>query len=549
MTHPGLVAATDRYLEIVISFRPTHASALGMHEADDRLDQLDQTSVDSEARDLSSLLRSMGKFECDDVDDTIDKRALAGMIRTRLSEIEVELQWVRNPDLHLQSLLEGILTLVQRDYAPIETRVASLTTRMDAGVRHLESMRSTVEDVPRIWAENALASSRATPDFILGPVAAAIEASESVDPAVAVAARNSAEQLLSALEESALWLESELMPVSHSDWVAGEEVVAARLSSEHFLADTPEMLIAAGNQLIAETTAELDELAPLVASEMGLATRDWRAVIAEAKRDHPDADVLLSGYDAEMDAARLWSSENSIAGRFSATDDAPLSVEATPAFWRHLVPFAAYSPPGPFDTDQSGYFWVTPPEGETALLDHGGGAIRLIAVHEGFPGHHMQLTSANRLDRDVRRLGWSTLLVEGWAFYCEELLWEEGYYPDAVRLMQLKDQLWRACRVVLDISMHTGRTTAAEAVAMLVERAGLAEPNAEAEVRRYTTSPTYQICYAIGKREIVRLRKEVASVMGERFSISDFHETLLEYGSLPTPLFSGALLDKMRGDR
>ncbi len=58
----------------------------------------------------------------------------------------------------------------------------------------------------------------------------------------------------------------------------------------------------------------------------------------------------------------------------------------------------------------------------------------------------------------MRKLAFSTVLVEGWALYCEESMHESGYYSDErVRLMQFNDLVWRACRVIVDASIHTGR--------------------------------------------------------------------------------------------
>ena len=85
---------------------------------------------------------------------------------------------------------------------------------------------------------------------------------------------------------------------------------------------------------------------------------------------------------------------------------------------------------------------------------------------------------------------------------------DQGFTADLRhRLFQLKDQFWRACRVVIDVKLHTGEMTFDQAVDMLVEVAHLERPNAIGEVRRYTQSPTQPMSYLMGKHQILDLRE------------------------------------------
>src|SRR5450755_3412724 len=101
---------------------------------------------------------------------------------------------------------------------------------------------------------------------------------------------------------------------------------------------------------------------------------------------------------------------------------------------------------------------------------------------------------------------------------------DEGMTDDPrVRLFQLKDQLWRACRVVIDVKFHTGRMTFDEAVEMLVGIARLERPNAIGEARRYTQSPTQPMSYLTGKQQILELRERERARLGNSFDLRAFH--------------------------
>jgi uncharacterized protein (DUF885 family) len=141
------------------------------------------------------------------------------------------------------------------------------------------------------------------------------------------------------------------------------------------------------------------------------------------------------------------------------------------------------------------------------------------------------------LGSEVRRHVWSPIMVEGWALYSEQLMEEAGYYTtDEMRLFQLVNLLWRAVRVVLDVGLHTRGMTPGEAIDYLVDHLPIERRDAEAEVRRYCAWPTYQLCYAVGRRELLSLRNAYQERHGSGFKIRKFHDELMRYGGMPVSL-------------
>jgi uncharacterized protein (DUF885 family) len=216
----------------------------------------------------------------------------------------------------------------------------------------------------------------------------------------------------------------------------------------------------------------------------------------------------------------------------------------TPSFLAPVIPFAAYEPPPIYLAGQHARFYVTVPNAslppETVAQQrrgHGVHGIPAIVTHEAYPGHHLQFLTARRLTSEVRRHLWTPVMVEGWALYGEQLMAEAGYYatPEA-RLFQLVNLLWRAVRIVLDVGLHTRGMTPAEAVQYMVDHLPIERRSAEAEVRRYCAYPTYQLCYAVGRRELLDLRDAYRARAGAGFSLRRFHDELLAYGGLPVAL-------------
>jgi uncharacterized protein (DUF885 family) len=220
-----------------------------------------------------------------------------------------------------------------------------------------------------------------------------------------------------------------------------------------------------------------------------------------------------------------------------AIPEGPLEVIPTPSFLEPLVPFAAYEPPPVFGPDRVGHFYVSSRAGQGENHDPCRLEIGATALHEGYPGHHVQLLTAQDSPSLVRRIIATPVMVEGWALYCEELMAEQGFFEGvAEQLFQRLHLLWRALRIVVDIGLHTRGLTPEQATDQMVEQLGMDRAKAALEVARYCAWPTYQLCYAVGRRELLRLRADVQQRDGSAFSLRGFHDDLLSYGGLPISL-------------
>jgi uncharacterized protein (DUF885 family) len=111
--------------------------------------------------------------------------------------------------------------------------------------------------------------------------------------------------------------------------------------------------------------------------------------------------------------------------------------------------------------------------------------------------------------------------------------------------MQLYLQLWRACRIVIDVGIHCGTMSFTEAVKLLVEVAQLDKMAAIAEVKRYTQSPTQPLSYLVGKKQILALRRDVEQSHPERYTLKRFHDLLLAQGSIPIASLRSVLTEQM----
>jgi uncharacterized protein (DUF885 family) len=211
----------------------------------------------------------------------------------------------------------------------------------------------------------------------------------------------------------------------------------------------------------------------------------------------------------------------------------------TPSYLRPIIPLAAYIPPGRLEEKQEGYYLATPQE-EMSNFNYPN--IANTTVHEGYPGHHLQLSCANHNPRLARALVGATEMVEGWAHYCEEMVKEHGYQDNPkTKFVQVNDEIWRAVRIILDVRMHRGEMSIKEAIRFLMKEASMRKNVATGEVNRYTFTPTYQLSYLLGKLLIKELKDKVRKLKGDRFDEKKFHDSLLYAGSLPLKLMEKEL--------
>jgi uncharacterized protein (DUF885 family) len=415
----------------------------------------------------------------------------------------------------------------------MEERLALLAERLERAPSVLDAARANLDParVPQEWVAIAARTAPAGARFLRDEVPAFVPDTalgRAVRRAIVPAARAAAD----ALDRYAGWLRSDLEPVAKGSFAIGREAFDALLKGKELLEYDALTLRAYGEELVAETEARLAEQAKAMGDD------DWRDTVLRFRRDHPSAEELVSTYRAEMERSREAVRMAQIATMPYGED---LIVEEMPAFQRTTYPYAAYIAAPPFEASRKGRFWVTLPDADDdertrreRLEGHPRAGIAVIACHEGYPGHHLQLSVAADHTSLARRALRSNLMVEGWGLYVEELMTELGYLdqPDTA-LLRTKDLLWRAARVVVDVGLATGDMTFDQAVAYMVERAKLEAPNALAEVRRYTLNPTQPSSYALGRQAILGLR---AKARDKGWGMRLFHDKLLGAGSLPPRL-------------
>ncbi|MCS7186227.1 MAG: DUF885 domain-containing protein [Armatimonadetes bacterium] len=533
----------DEILQTLWQDDPVFATACGIHNYDHKLASLAPEAVEHHISMLKGFISQLEQIDGSlSKEEDADRQALLAWMRGRLVDWEA-IQWhKKEPALYLDHALYGAYLLVARDFAPLQQRMECLASRLKEFKRLVQEAKVNIapEQVPPVYLETASETLEGAKAFLSTavPQAAEMLGEDSLKRDVL----KSVDDAGVALTEFEAWLRDSVSPKAQGSFAVGEDLFVQLLRMEHLLTETPDELETMGREILEQAKAELEKVAKSVDPNL-----TWFELVERLKEHHPPKERIVETYAEEVAKARQFIIDKGIV---TIPEGEQLRVVETPQFERATTPYAAYMPPAPFDERTEGLFYVTPidpKEPEEIQRDRLRGhclfALPIVVIHEAYPGHHLQLTVAANLPSKVRKVFGNNLFVEGWALYCEEMMWEQGYWDDPrIRLFQLKDLIWRAVRVIVDVGLHCKGMSFNEAVKWLVSEAHLEHANALAEVRRYTASPTQPLSYLTGKMAILKLREEMQRREGAEFSLKRFHDKLLQSGGLPIRLVEQLLM-------
>ncbi len=184
------------------------------------------------------------------------------------------------------------------------------------------------------------------------------------------------------------------------------------------------------------------------------------------------------------------------------------------------------------NSSEPGYYWVNTYDLKSRTLY----TIPALTVHEAVPGHHLQSALNNELGDSIPRFRRNLYLSaygEGWGLYTEFLADEMGIYTTLYeKFGKFTYEMWRACRLVVDTGIHAKGWTREQAVNYMSSNTALSMHEVNTEIDRYISWPGQALSYKIGELKIRELRKMAENKLNEKFDVREFHEIILEYGTV-----------------
>ena len=549
----------DEYISDLSNFSPVYATLIGDHTADGELDRIDAAGREEALALLREYKTALEALDFDQLskENQVDAALLLHNLDAGIWSTETLQEWAWNPLYYIQLSGSAIYGLVARDFAPVEKRLASVASRLEQLPRFLEQARKEIspERVPKIHAETAVSQNPGLGSIIDNMILPHMDAMpadlrERLGAAI--------ETAKNAIAEHQTWLEEELLPRANGNFRIGAELYNTKLA---FALNSPlsRKEIKARAELEYENVRnEMYEVAktvyldkyPMTAvpdtPDEAYKQAIVRAALEEAYKALPPRDGIVEVAKQQLQEATDFVVEHNIV----TMPEEPVEVIIMPEFQRG-VSLAYLDPPGPLDRDQPAFYAVAPlPENwtdlqvESFLREYNLYSLQDLTIHEGVPGHYLQLALSNRYPSTLRSVLWSGPFVEGWAVYAEQVMIEAGYQDNdpLQRLITLKWYLRAVTNAIIDSAIHVDGMTRDEAMKLMVEGGFQEEREAAGKWVRAQLTSAQLSTYFVGYQEHIEMRAAVEKAWGDEFTLRRYHDQALSYGSPPVKYVRALIL-------
>jgi uncharacterized protein (DUF885 family) len=554
--------ALDAFLRDFFATYPVAATAIGFHAHDGEWGDLTEQG---RQRRIAMLRRHLERVRAFDdaslsADERIDRGLLAESIEQMLFGEEELREDVWDPLSSVYLLGSGLFGLLAREFAPWESRGASFLSRVRGLPEALEGIAdglgSADRSVSLVHLDTALSQLSGVTDMVDEGIAEArkrAEGGEATDLPAALEEAGAAAR--EALERFRVRLDTDVRQKATGDGRLGAQLFAAKL--RHTLAtemDPVEVLTRARHDY-SVVRAELLRLGreawptwmpgrtmPEAAAGDEVAENEIvRPVLDAIAGEHRQPAELLDWCTAEVRNIEAYCRDRNVIG----LADEPLKVTWTPVFMR-AYGRAFLDSPGPLDKGQVSHFWITPPDeslGEEAtesyLREDNDRMLRLLCIHEGVPGHYLQLAWSNRSQSLTRTIFTSGMFAEGWAVYVTQVLMDLGYgdHEPGLLLNHWKFYLRAVINAILDVEVHCKAMTEQAAMDLMV-RGGFQETDeARAKWLRAQLTATQLCTYYLGSIGMwdmeVEARQRAAAASGLDAGVVPAQRVVGDLGETP----------------
>ncbi len=532
----------DDFVYGSLALSPAGATSSGYHQhngvsLDEALDDYSPAGIDAARKfyvGFDSRLAALNQTALDK-----EQRADVGIIRNNLSLALLELNEIQsykhNPTTYVELAGNALYTPYMLNYAPKEQRFGHIIKRMEKLPMLFAQAKANLVDSPDVWNRVAREENAGNIDLIDKTLRKEVPDAQKADYAKA------AGEALAAVRDFNTYLEKTLS-LKKSDWRLGKEKYARKF--EYVLATnkTPEQLLAGAEADLKNTREEMAKLA---------APHTVKEALDEIAKQHATPDTYMAAAKKTLDEATAFVREKGI---LTLTTGGNLAVIETPLFMRGIYGVGGFNPAPVLEPQLGAFYWVTPiPKDwakdrvESKLREYNTFGLAHLTVHEAMPGHYVQFEYANAVQpksrRVLRGVFGNGAYVEGWAFYTQQAMTDEGFMNNALgmRLTLYKQTLRALANTILDIRLQTMGMTDQEALDLMIKGTYQEKEEATAKLQRAQLSSCQLPTYYSGWKGWLEVREHEKQRKGSSFSLKEFHERALKESAVPLPVLDALL--------
>ncbi|WP_426340445.1 DUF885 domain-containing protein [Pseudoduganella sp. S-14] len=535
----------NQFLGALWRIDPETAISVGKYDTAAQLSVPDQAFRDQQLAFIDEWLDKFGKIDARQLSPK--QRSDLGLLQNKLNSDRWYLttfrEWEWNPALY--NIASPIDFVLNTEYAARPQRLRTLLRRIASVPAYYEAARNNIKNPTREHVKLAI-------DQAPGVLAVLADLDKQAqDSILNVNEKNLYAQRIAAakvaVEAYAAWLgelDKSLAVSGARSFRIGKEMYEAKfgydIQSGSNAEQTYQKALAAREQLLSNMDRISDDLWPKYLADKAKPSDRFAKIgmmIDTLSSRHVAREEFFPEIRRQIPVLQDWVVKNDL---LTLDPNKPLVVRETPAYQRGVAG-ASIEAPGPYRPQDRTYYNVTPlddatPEqAESTLREYNHWILQILNMHEAIPGHYAQLVYANKSPSIVKSIFGNGAMVEGWAVYSERMMLESGYGNNEPEmwLMYSKWNLRSVTNTILDYSVHVQGMTEPEAIDLLTRQAFQTAAEAKEKWRRAQLTSVQLTSYFSGYSEIMELREQRRAALGSKFSLKDFHEDFLSYGSAP----------------
>jgi uncharacterized protein (DUF885 family) len=526
-----------------LALSPVSATATGYHKhngmpLDEMLDDYSVQGMDAQRQFYQGFQTRIDALDPATLDkeQKADLEIIKNNLALALLDLNVIQSYKHNPTVYVELAGNALFNPYVLNYAPKEQRFQQIAKRLAAMPALFTQAKANLVDAPDVWNRVAREENQGNIELIDKTLRADVPDAQKADYAKA------ADSALAALRDFSAFLESTLSKKT-SDWRLGPDNYAKKFQYVLATGKSPA-------QLLSEAEADLkttrDEMAKLAAP------KTVKQALDEIAQKHATPGTYLDAARKTLEQATAFVREK---GLVTLPTHGNLQVIETPEFMRGIYGVGGFNAAPALEPDLGAFYWITPiPKSwpnarvESKLREYNNFGLQELTIHEAMPGHYVQLDYANNVQPETRRLlrnvFGNTPYVEGWAFYTQQMMSEEGYLNNSkeLRLSFLKQALRALANTILDVRLQTMGMTDQQALDLMMNDTFQEKEEATAKLQRAQLSSCQLPTYYAGWKGWLAAREHYKAHQGSAYSLRDFHERALKESAVPLPVLEGLLI-------
>lgn len=545
-------AFKERFVLAILKIYPDLATGIGYHAYDSILMVPDDSYMRMQFDFSTNYLDSLSTFSYAALSNLnkTDYKIIENQLKSVIWETQSAKEYVWNPSLY--NVASAFAYILNERYDKLENRLQNFYKKMQFIPRYYAAAKANIHQPAKELTDLAIEQLNGGLSIFERDLTDSLKQSslpQALKDTISVRAASAA----GAIRSFVLWLQS--LPMDNArTFRLGKDLYEKQFEFDIQSSYTVDKLYKAAQQRMEKLLNEMEKKAKLLwpkyFSNTAMPEDRFvliRNVIDTISAQHVKPEDFQSAIEEQLPKLTGFVLQKNL---LYLDPSKPLQVRKQPGYMAGVAG-ASISAPGPFEKNVSTYYNVgslegwAPERSESYLREYNHYTLQILNMHEGIPGHYVQIVYSNKSPSIIKSVFANGSTVEGWAVYSELMMMENGYNNSAeMWLMYHKWNLRAVCNTILDISVHTRNMTKDEAMDLLVRQAFQQNAEAEGKWKRVTVTQVQLTSYFNGFYEILQLKDAYKKKLGKAYTLKKFNEKFLSSGSAPVKYIKAMMLNE-----